>query len=199
VYLDRLLKYINTLIAVAIVLALAIVYWYAYRPLPTTSGAVETWVARPVTIARDRLGTPHIAAESIDDALFAQGYAAAQDRLFQMDGLRRLAAGELSEIVGPAALESDKESRALRMRHLAEEAVATMPAADRAAIASYARGVNAFIESHRNNLPLEFSVLGYQPRPWTVADSALAGFQMFRTLTTTWLNCCLPTGPRSKP
>ena len=117
-YLDRLLKYINTLIAAAIVLALAIVYWYAYRPLPQTSGAIEAFVSRPVTITRDGLGTPHIAAESIQDALFAQGYVTAQDRLWQMDSLRRLAAGELAEIVGPLALESDRESRGLRMRHL---------------------------------------------------------------------------------
>ena len=103
-----------------------------------------------------------------------------------MDSLRRLAAGELAEIVGPSALETDRESRGLRLRHLADDAVTTMPAADRAAMAAYARGVNAFIETHRSNLPLEFTLLGYQPRPWTVADCALIGFQMFRTLTTTW-------------
>jgi penicillin amidase len=186
VYLDRLLKYINTLIAVAIALVLATVYWYAYRPLPKASGSVATLVSRPVTIARDSLGTPHITAESLDDALFAQGYAVAQDRLFQMDSLRRLASGELAEIVGPSALDLDKDARSLRLRHLAESSVATMPAADRASMAAYARGVNAFIETHRDNLPLEFTLLGYQPRPWSVADSALVGFQMFRTLTTTW-------------
>ena len=104
-YLDRLLKYINTLIAAAIVVALGVVYWYAYRPLPQTSGTIEAFVSRPVTITRDGLGTPHIAAESFEDMLFAQGYATAQDRLWQMDSLRRLAAGELAEIVGPVALE----------------------------------------------------------------------------------------------
>jgi len=81
VYLDRLLKYINTLIALALVTALAAVYWCVYRPLPDTSGVVETFVSRNVVVTRDSLGTPHIAAESIDDALFAQGYVTAQDRL----------------------------------------------------------------------------------------------------------------------
>jgi penicillin amidase len=186
VYLDRLLKYINTLIAAVIVLALAITYWYAYRPLPKTSGSIETFVSRPVTITRDGLGTPHIVAESLDDALFAQGYVTAQDRLWQIDSLRRLAGGELAEIVGAVALDSDRESRGLRLRHLAEDAERTMPAADRTAMAAYARGVNAFIETHRDSLPLEFTLLGYQPRPWTVADCTLIGFHMFRTLTTTW-------------
>jgi penicillin amidase len=194
VYLDRLLKYINTLIAAAIVVALAMVYWYAYRPLPQTSGAIEAFVSRPVTITRDALGTPHIAAESLEDALFAQGYATAQDRLWQMDSLRRLAAGELAEIVGAAALEADRESRGLRLRHLAEDAARTMPVSDRAAMAAYARGVNAFIETHRNNLPLEFTLLGYQPRPWSVADCALIGLHMFRTLTTTWKDEILKRG-----
>src|SRR6185295_1065642 len=110
---------------------------------------------------RDRLGTPHIAAGSLADALFAQGYTTAQDRLWQMDSLRRLAAGELAEVVGVAALESDREARNLRLRRLAEDGQRAMPASDRAAMAAYARGVNAFIETHRGNLPLEFTLLGY--------------------------------------
>src|SRR5713101_2457381 len=194
VYLDRLLKYINWLIAVALIAALAIAYWYAYRPLPDTSGAISTYVGRNVTVARDGLGTPHIAAESIDDALFAQGYVTAQDRLWQMDSLRRLVSGQLAEIVGVAALDSDREARDLRLRHLAEDAERAMPPQDRAAMAAYARGVNAFIETHRNKLPVEFTLLGYQPLPWTVSDCALVGFQMFRTLTTTWRDDVLKLG-----
>jgi penicillin amidase len=184
--LDRILKFVNTLIAIAVVAACALTYWYVYRPLPKTSGAIATFVSRNVTVTRDNLGEPHIAAESLDDALFAQGYVTAQDRLWQMDSLRRLAAGELAEIVGAPAIESDRDARELRMRRLSEGAVRTMPTADRAAMAAYTRGVNAFIETHRGNLPIEFTLIGYQPRPWTVADCALVGFQMFRTLTTTW-------------
>ena len=185
-YFSRLLKYINTIVAVALIMAAAAVYQVACRPLPSSSGTVRTFVDADATIARDSLGTPHISAASLADALFAQGYATAQDRLWQMDSLRRLAGGELSEIVGPGTLESDREARGLRLRHLAEDAQRTLPPADRAAMAAYARGVNAFIETHRHNLPVEFTLLGYQPRPWSVTDSALIGFQMFRTLTTTW-------------
>src|SRR3954470_15598327 len=141
VYFDRLLKYINTLIALALIIGAAATFWYVYRPLPQTSGTIETMVEREVSITRDGLGVPHIAAASLDDALFAQGYATAQDRLWQMDSLRRLAGGELAEIIGPALLDSDRESRGLRLRHLAEDAQRTMAAADRAGMAAYTRGV----------------------------------------------------------
>ena len=187
VYLDRLLNYINSAIAAAIVLLLGAVYWYVYRPLPETSGTIRTFLGHPVTITRDALGTPHIAAQSIEDALFAQGYTVAQDRLWQMDGLRRLAAGELSEVVGPGALEPDKRGAfSAHASSCGRRRAHDEPAADRAVMAAYTRGVNAFIETHRKDLPVEFTLLGYQPTPWTVADCALVGFQMFRTLTSTW-------------
>ncbi len=137
-------------------------------------------------MVRDSLGVPHIAAANWEDALFLQGFVTAQDRLWQMDALRRLAGGDLSEIIGPSTLELDRESRRLRMRRMAEEQTRTLPAADRAVLAAYARGVNYFIETHRGNLPLEFTLLGYQPRPWSEVDSILAGLQMYRNLTTTW-------------
>ena len=72
----------------------------------------------------------------------------AQDRLWQMDGLRRLAGGNLSEIVGPGGLELDRDSRRLRMRRIAEEAYVSLPPQDRAPLAAYARGVNYFIQTH---------------------------------------------------
>lgn len=143
-------------------------------------------VSDKVTVAFDRLGEPHISAANLDDSLFAQGYLTAQERMWQMDGLRRRAAGDLCEIVGPAALELDEESRRLRMRRIAEEAVITLPAADRAAFAAYARGVNAYIDTHRGRLPLEFTVLGYDPLPWSVVDTVLIGLYLFRDLTTSY-------------
>ncbi|MDQ6700073.1 MAG: penicillin acylase family protein, partial [Acidobacteriota bacterium] len=142
--------------------------------------------ARNISVSRDKLGVPHIDARSEEDALFVQGYVTAEDRMWQMDGLRRLAAGDLAEIVGPAALEQDRDSRRLRLRRIAEEASLTMPARDRAAFAAYARGVNYFLETHRKNLSFEFAVLGYSPRPWSIVDSILIGLHMFRTLTTSW-------------
>src|SRR5579863_926156 len=186
VRLNWLLKYINIAIAVLFVGAAAAVYWIAWRPLPQTSGIIMAPVSAKVTVSFDGLGEPHIAAGNDDDLFFAQGYLTAQERLWQMDALRRLAGGDLSEIVGAAALESDREVRRLRMRRIAEEAYTTLPANDRAALAAYARGVNACIDSRRNRLPLEFTLLGYDPRPWSVVDSILIGLHMFRNLTTTY-------------
>ncbi len=182
----RILFVVNVLIAITLVAAGAVYYWVLYRELPKTSGTIATQVVQPVEVERDRLGVPHIKAQSIDDAWFVQGYTTAEDRMFQMDGLRRLAAGELSEIVGAGALESDREARLMRMRRIAEQVYAGMPETDKAAMAAYARGVNGYIESHRGRYGVEFTLLGYDPRPWSVVDSLLCGLQMFRTLTDNW-------------
>ncbi|MGD0437915.1 MAG: penicillin acylase family protein, partial [Bryobacteraceae bacterium] len=173
-------------IAVLLLAGIAAAYWLAYRPLARTSGRISAPVSATATVVRDAIGVPYIRAANWEDAIFLQGYVTAQDRLWQMDALRRLAAGELSEIIGPATLEVDRDARRLRMRRMAEEHYRTLPPADRAVLAAYARGVNYFIETHRGRLPLEFSILRYDPRPWTVVDSLLAGLQMYRNLTTTW-------------
>jgi len=180
------IRYINIAIALVLAAALAIFYWYVWRPLPQRSGAIAAPVANPVTVVFDKLGTPHIRAASLEDALFVQGYVTAQDRLWQMDSLRRYDSGELAEVMGPTFLDTDRDSRRLRLRRVAEAAYLTMPAADRAACAAYTRGVNQFISTHLDNLPVEFTLLGYHPRPWSVVDSLLIALHMFRELTTTW-------------
>lgn len=182
----RILKYLNLSIAAALVVLLFCVYWFAYRPLPRTTGTLQAPVTARATVSRDSLGVPHIAAGSEQDALFLQGFVTAQDRLLQMDALRRLAAGELAEVVGRAAFESDLEARRLRLRRIAEEHYRTLPPKDRAGMAAYARGVNFFLETNRDRLPLEFSLLRYDPRPWSVVDSMLAAIQMTNTLTRIW-------------
>lgn len=182
----RVLFAVNALIALALLAAAALFYWVLYRALPQTSGTIETLVHQEVEVGRDNLGTPRISAKSLDDALFAEGYVAAGDRLWQMDTLRRLAGGELAEIVGQAALDTDRDSRRLRMRRIAESIYVELSPEDKSAFAAYARGVNAYIESHRGRYGFEFTVLNYDPRPWSVVDSLLVGLQMFRTLTNDW-------------
>jgi penicillin amidase len=142
----------------------------------------------------------------LNDLFLAQGYITAQDRLWQMDLTRRAAGGEMAEIFGassgpgpapqpssgPAAVvrparswvDFDKQQRMLRLRAVAERVAAQLPARDRAFFEAYARGVNAYIDQHRGNLPIEFHrlVLNYQPRPWTVADSVLVGIAMSQLL-----------------
>ena len=169
--LNRLLKYLNVLIGLFVLVIIALIFWYGVRPLPKTSGSVQAPLQKPATATRDNLGVPHIKATNIEDALFVQGYVTAQDRLWQMDLMRRAAAGELSEVVGRATLELDREARKLRIRRLAEEHSRALPSQDRLYLAAYARGVNQFIETHRNALPLEFTALRYDPRLWTVTDS----------------------------
>src|ERR1017187_10100091 len=182
----RVVKGINIAIAILLVAGLALVYWYVWRPLPERSGRMHTPLAEYDTVNFDTHGEPHIHAASLDDAFFVQGYVTAQDRLFQMDALRRFAGGSLAEILGPGLVESDRESRKLRLRRIAEEAYVTLPAADRAAFAAYTRGVNQFIATHLHNLPMEFTLLNYQPRPWSTVDCLLLCLHMYRNLTRSW-------------
>jgi penicillin amidase len=184
--LNRLLKYLNLLIAVVLVVALGLVYWFVYRVLPQTSGRVIAPMQQRTTVTRDGRGIPHIEAQTLEDALFVQGYVTAQDRLWQMDVLRRLGSGELSEVIGSATIDMDRESRRLRLRRVAEEHYRALAPQLRSSFAAYARGVNHFISTHRSSLPAEFTLMRYDPQPWSVVDSLVVGMQMFRTLTTSW-------------
>ena len=143
-----------------------------------------------VTIRRDGRGIPHIEAETEDDLYFAQGYATAQDRLWQMDLLRRTARGELAEIFGRPALEEDKRHRTYGFAQLSETLEARASATTRRILDAYARGVNAYVESRDGaegrKLPPEFLLLGYRPRPWRPADSLVVGKIFAETLSTTW-------------
>jgi len=116
----------------------------------------------------------------------AQGYVMAQDRLWQMDLLRRVARGQLSEIVGPAAIPLDEQFRLLRFGPAAERDAALLDEESRTAMEAYARGVNKFIEQHQNKLPIEFTMLKYKPQPWRPADSLVIAGYMHQTLTNTW-------------
>lgn len=181
-----LLRAINLSIAVLLVALAGAAYWFAWRPLPQTSGEIAAPIAARATVSRDALGVPHITAASWEDAIFLQGYVTAQDRMWQMDALRRLAAGELAEVIGPSALDQDRESRRLRLSRIAEAQANNLTPETKAIFAAYARGVNYYLETHRNQLPLEFTLLNYSPRPWRMEDTLLAALQMFRMLTTSW-------------
>jgi penicillin amidase len=141
------------------------------------------------TVAYDERGVPYIEAANESDLYFAQGYVTAKDRLFQLDLLRRTARGELSEILGTPTLEEDKRHRLYNYARLTEDLVTRSPREVRAALEAYARGVNAFTESlDEQNLPTEFRVLQYRPRPWTPADLLLSGKLLAEALSTNWQN-----------
>jgi len=157
----------------------------ARSALPDLDGALPvSGISAPVSVNRDSHGVPTIEAATLDDLFFAQGYVTAQDRLFQMDLMRRAAAGDLSEIVGDVALKHDRQQRILGIRATAEKGLLAATPEDREQFGAYARGVNAYIESHRDRLPLEFRILHYSPRPWTEKDSLMIAYQMVETLST---------------
>src|SRR5207248_2667201 len=117
----------------------------------------------PVEVLRDRWGVPHIYAKNQDDLFFAQGVIAAQDRLHQMDMWRRIGLGETAEVLGPAALEGDRFARLVKYRgDLEAEWTSYSPDARTIAVA-FTRGINAYIDSLGDRLPIEFQILGYRP------------------------------------
>ncbi len=155
--------------------------------LPQLDGQIHVpGLSAPVTVQRDAHGVPHISASSEGDLFFAQGYVTAQDRLWQLDVLRRNANGELAELLGPSLVKHDKTQRVLRIRATAQRIYSNLAPADRVRIDSYARGVNAFIEQNGDSLPPEFHLLFYKPQPWSGADSVSIGLMMVQTLDTHW-------------
>ncbi len=173
--------------ALAVITAAALAWFFsiARSALPEIDGTLAVrGLSAPVSITRDSHGVPTIEAATLDDLFFAQGYVTAQDRLFQMDLMRRAAAGELSEVVGDVALRHDRQQRILGIRAEAEKGLQAATPENRQQFGDYARGVNAYLESHRDRLPLEFRILRYSPRPWTIQDSLTIGYQMVETLST---------------
>src|SRR5919201_152144 len=129
-----------------------------------------------VRIGRDRWGIPHIEADSDPDLFFGFGYATAQDRLFQLDYLRRKACGRLAEVLGPEGLESDLLYRTLGLAQIAEAEWQSLSDQTRDLLAAYAAGINAVIDASRDQPPIEFDLLDYRPGPWSpVASLAIAG------------------------
>src|SRR5436305_9273294 len=135
-------------------------------------------VAAPVAVERDALGVPTIRAASRADAARALGFLHGQERFFQMDLMRRQAAGELAEIFGPGALPIDRANRVHRFRAVARQVMARIPPQERALIQAYADGVNAGLAA-LGAPPFEYLALRGAPAPWRAEDAILAVFAMF--------------------
>jgi penicillin G amidase len=180
-------RIIGWLLTLLILACGSFAWWLFFRPLPQIDGnASLPGLQNPVTVDRDLWGIPHVRASSLADMAEAQGYVIAQDRLWQMDLLRRVARGQLSEILGAATVPIDKHFRVLRFGPAAERDVTLLDAESRTIMEAYSRGVNKFIEQHHNNLPVEFKLLKYKPQPWQASDSLVIGAYMYETLTETW-------------
>jgi penicillin amidase len=175
---------VRLLVGVALLAALVVVAaWLALRgSLPQLDGEIAVpGIEAAATIARDADGIPVITAASRKDLAFATGFAHGQDRFFQMDLIRRQAAGELSELVGAAAIDVDKRYRLHRFRARAGAVWELATEDDRMLMQAYAAGVNAGLGS-LDARPFEYLVLGSDPEPWQPQDSLLAMYAMYVVL-----------------
>ena len=176
---------LSVVLAILLILVGAIAYgWFvAHSALPQLDGRLQiNGLSAPVTVTRDGHGVPTIEAATLEDLFFGQGYVTAQDRLWQMDVMRRYGSGELSEILGEDTLKVDREHRILGMRAAAKKSLAMANPRDLSLFEAYARGVNAFIGTHGSSLPVEFRILHYAPKPWRVEDSLVIANQMVKDL-----------------
>jgi len=121
-----------------------------------------------VEVRRDRWGVPHIYARTQHDVFFAQGFVAAQDRLWQMEMWRRQAEGRLAEVLGPRAAERDRMARLFRYRGSRDAEWAAYGPNAREIVGAFVAGVNAYIAESKDRLPIEFTLMGFTPEPWTV-------------------------------
>lgn len=183
----HVLGWILGVAAVLLVVVAGAAYLWLRSSLPTTKGTVTVaGLAAPAEITRDRHGLVYIRADSADDAYFALGYAHAQDRLWQMEAMRRLGAGRLAEIAGARFVPQDRLMRTLGLYRLAQESLPLLSVGVRNALDAYARGVNAWIAGHKGSLPPEFALLGITPEPWRPADSLVWGRLMAFSLSGNW-------------
>ncbi|MBV7526169.1 MULTISPECIES: penicillin acylase family protein [Pseudomonas] len=170
-----------TALALLIVVLASGAGWYLYSKQPSRQGMVELQhLQGSVTVRYDERGIPHIRADNETDLYRALGYVHAQDRLFQMEVLRRLARGELAEVLGPKLLDTDKLMRSLRIRERAETYLANLDKQSPSFIAmqAYLDGINQYQDSHAK--PVEFDVLGIPKRPFTAQDTiSIAGYMAY--------------------
>lgn len=165
--LKKLLWLSGILILVVVLISAGGYYYFVRMPLPVTDGELKIKGLRAeVKIFRDRWGVPHIYAANEHDLFMAQGFVQAQDRLWQMETNRRVAAGRLSEIIGPDTIETDRLLRTLGLMRAAQREVATYDETTLDILRAFSSGVNAFIESKKSRLPIEFRLLKVTPEPW---------------------------------
>jgi penicillin G amidase len=177
-HMKKILRRFVLLLLALLMLAVVAAFWMVYRVQPQRSGNVPlAQLQAPVTVRYDERGVPHIRAEHEADLYRALGYVHAQDRLFQMEMVRRLAQGELAEVLGPKLLDTDRLFRTLGIRAHAEVYAKKLDASSPStqALTAYLDGVNQFQASHPP--PLEFTLLGIPKRPFTTRDTvAVSGY-----------------------
>ncbi|MBI5880154.1 MAG: penicillin acylase family protein [Chloroflexi bacterium] len=167
--------------------AFALLRVFMRRSLPQVNGNIKlAGLAAPVEIIRDRWGVPHIYAQSLADAVYAQGFAHAQDRLWQLELNRRIGHGRLAELFGEIAYGTDHFIRTVGFSRAAQNDLAQLDDESRRLLDAYTRGVNAGMAQARAKLPLEFTLLRHTPEPWTPLDSVVYTKVMAWALSCNW-------------
>lgn len=173
------MKLLATIILIVAVCIASVTYVTVRGSLPTLDGTLPvSSLTAPVTVERDGLGVPTIRGTTRIDVARATGFVHGQDRFFQMDLMRRVAAGELSGLVGVNAIELDKERRQHRLRAAARQRINDIDAQKRSLIEAYAEGVNAGLQSLRA-APFEYMLLRTRTQPWQPEDSFLVLYAMY--------------------
>ncbi|MES2669063.1 MAG: penicillin acylase family protein [Pseudomonadota bacterium] len=173
------LKRISILVLILVVAGAGTGWWLMRGSVPTLDGELALdGLTAPVTVQRDALGVATIDAANEVDALRALGYVHAQERYFEMDLMRRVSAGELSELFGSIAIEKDKAQRVHRIRARVEADLAAMAADKRPQLEAYTAGVNAGLAALRVR-PWPYLLLRQEPKRWELGDAALTGFAMY--------------------
>jgi penicillin G amidase len=161
--------------------------WLGRKRLPKIEGAIRiSGLSKPVEIIRDRWGIPHIFAQNEDDLFFAQGFVHAQDRLWQMELNRRTARGQLAELFGEIALDTDRATRTFGFNRLGQVDWQNAQDETRQAVLAYTAGVNAYLNMPSAPLPVEFTLLGHHPRPWEPEDCTAFARVMMWQLSHAW-------------
>ncbi|EGW21121.1 penicillin acylase family protein [Methylobacter tundripaludum] len=183
VKIRKIILYGGLTLASVAAIALGGGFWVMHRSMPQLDGTVQLdRLTAEVRVQTDAHGMPVINAANRVDAVRALGYVTARDRLFQMELMRRKSAGRLAEIFGDMALDSDIRARTYGFHREAKAILAKLPPAHQQYLQSYADGVNRYM-AESGKLPFEFTVLGYQPGPWTPEDSLLVVLGMCENLT----------------
>lgn len=167
----KVFKIVSVILLLLICIGAVLVYVILKSTVPDISGEILTdEVKAPVSIIRDEYGVPHIFGENEHDVFFAAGYAMAQDRLWQMDIMRRVAYGRLSEIFGESTLEDDRFLRTIFAPKSSLDFYNELPPGAKEMSDAFVSGINFYLESTDDRPPLEFLLLGYKPDPFNPED-----------------------------
>jgi len=170
--MKKILLILGGILIVVFIGVLIFVHSFNHKPLPDYNKNIKlTGLIDEVQVFRDENGIPHIIANNEEDLYRASGYVTAQDRLWQMDLIRRATQGTLSEIFGKDFVKTDLLLRALQISQKSNKIYSDLSSQEKAAIDAYADGINQFIQQNSSKLPIEFKILGYKPKNWTPQNS----------------------------